>query len=215
MLEIRRQDGKPYPPNSLYQIACAIQRHYNDCSANGKFQHISIFEKTTPDFHQFQEALDNKMRELSCAGYGEDTKQADAITADDEHQLWDTKTISLNSSQGLLYGVYFYNTRSFGLRGGEIHRALVKEQYSIEFDLEAGVEKLVYKERVSKTAQRGLKHRKVKLLRSEIFSQPDNPRCVVNLFSTYFNLIPNGPLYKKASESKRYTITIVSLGKTN
>ena len=90
------------------------------------------------------------MRESSRAGYGEDTKQADEITADDEHQLWDTKTISLNLSQGLLYGVYFYNMRSIGLQGGEIHRALVKEQYSVAFDLSLTV-RLVSKNSCSRT----------------------------------------------------------------
>ena len=104
------------------------------------------------------------MPKLSREGYKKDRKQADAITEEVGHKLWESITTFLHSGQGLLYGVYFYNTKSFGLRGGEIHRDLVKEQFAIKFDLEAGVEKLVYTERVSKTEERGLKHRKVKPL---------------------------------------------------
>ncbi len=65
------------------------------------------------------------------------------------------------------------------------------------------MEKLVYYERLSKGNQAGLRHLKVTPLTSEIIGQPDNPRCMVNLFKTYLSNIPDGgPLYIMASKKK-------------
>ena len=44
VLEIKRIDGKEYPPDTIYQIVCAIQRHCNDRSS-GKFKHVEIFNQ--------------------------------------------------------------------------------------------------------------------------------------------------------------------------
>ena len=142
------------------------------------------------------------MRSLTAQGYGQDVVKADVITDHDEELLWSTSTIGFNSSQGLLYGVYFYNVRAFGLRGGKIHRALDKEQFRII--LEAGVEKLRYCERLSKCNQGGLKHLKVRPINPEIIAQPENPRCIVKLFKAYLAHIPdNGPFYLHPSRSKK------------
>ena len=161
VLEVRNAKGKPYPPTSLHNLLCGIQRHFNT-RADGEHRNVKIFNKDNRNFHKFYESCDSVMRNLTSEGYGQDVKQADPITAEDEEALWSTNTISLDTAKGLLFGVYFYNVRSFALRGGKIHRDLEKEQFKIDIDLETGVEVLRYHERLSKGNQQGLRHLKVK-----------------------------------------------------
>ena len=207
VLEVKNQKGKPYPPRSLHNICCGIQRHYNTCVdhiLDGEFKKINVFDKNNPNFYKFYEVCDNRMRELTAQGYGQNVEKADEIEEEDEEILWDTGILNSHTAQGLLYGVYFYNVRCFSLRGGEIHRTLEKEQFTIRNDVKTGVRVLRYSERLSKSNKGGLKHLKVQPLKNEIFAQPDNPRCVVDLFSKYLALIPdNGPFYRQVSKSKK------------
>ena len=198
VLEVKKKNGSDYPPYSLYQICCAIQRAFNDRSS-GKFKNATIFDRNNPHFYKFYEALDSRMRELTQQGIGVKVNQADFITPEDEMELWDSKEISLETGQGLLNGIYFYNTKCFSLRGGQIHRNLQKDQYEIDIDLESGLEVLKFYERLSKTTQGGLRGRKIKPRTSEIFADPQNSHCVVKLFKTYLAKIPDGPLYLKPS----------------
>ena len=201
VLEVKKKNGGEYPPNSLYQICCSIQRNFNDRSS-GKFKLTNIFNKDDQKFFKFYEALDSKMRELTHEGLGIKVKHADFILPEEEEKLWESKVINLETAQGLLNGIYFYNTKCFSLRGGQIHRDLKKEQYEIDIDLESGIEVLKFYERLSKTSQCGLKGRKIKPRIGEIFAEPHNNHCVVRLFKTYLSKIPDGPLYLKPTTCK-------------
>lgn len=215
VLEVRRKNGDNYPPASLHHICCDIQRHYNDRS-NENFEKINIFQKDSEYFYTFYEACDRVMIELTAKDHGVNVNRADPILPRDEEKLWDTKVISLDTATGHSHGVYFYCLNIFSLQGGSIHRELEKEQFSIDFDLETGVEVLKYHERLSKSYQAGLKHLKVKPITSEIFADPSNSRCVVNLFKKYLSLIPdNGPFYlqpfKKNKIEIKFTLNCLML----
>ena len=130
VIEVRNAKGKPYPPNTLHGLLCGIQRHCNTRS-DGRCLNIKIFDKCNPNFYKFYHACDNVMRELTAQGYGQEVLKANIITPEDEEKLWSSGTINLRTPQGLLYKVYYYNVRAFGLRGGKIHRGLEKEQFKI------------------------------------------------------------------------------------
>jgi len=212
VLEVKKKNGDDYPPNSLYQICCSIQRAYNDRSS-GKFKAISIFDKNDERFYKFYESLDSRMRELTQKGLGVKVNQADFILPEEEGKLWEMKVINMETGQGLINGVYFYNTKCFSLRGGQIHRSLQKDQYKIDIDLETGTEVLKFYERLSKTAQCGLRGRKNKPRVAEIFAESNNDHCVVKLFKTYLSKIPDGPLYLKPSTMCPGTFTSKVIGK--
>ena len=49
VLEIRRQDGQCYPPNSLFNIVAGIQRHLRSLP---NFCDIAFFNKSSPTVHR-------------------------------------------------------------------------------------------------------------------------------------------------------------------
>jgi len=66
VLEIRRQDGQCYPPNSLFNIVAGIQRHLRSLV---NFCDIAFFNKSSP-FLRLRKALDCRMKELTASGIG-------------------------------------------------------------------------------------------------------------------------------------------------
>lgn len=108
--------------------------------------------------------------------------------------LWDTGVIGY--AKALSYAVFFYNCKIFGFRGGDEHRNLDANQYSIR--IENGNKVLVFEGRNSKNVQGGLHQRKVEPKLVKQHSMAENPRCVVSLFLTYLDNIPkSGPFYRK------------------
>ena len=83
--EIRRKDGSPYPPNTLYQIAAGIQRHLRDTCG---LTDIKFFQKDDPHFSIFRGCLDHRMKELTGQGIGIHAQQADPVSNADEELLW-------------------------------------------------------------------------------------------------------------------------------
>ena len=49
---------------------------------------------------------------------------------DDEKALWDKNALSMTTSQGLSYVMYFYNSKVFGFRAKDEHTDLMAEQYT-------------------------------------------------------------------------------------
>ena len=46
--EARRQDGKPYPPNMLYFLVCALQHHMREVPSDSTINLVDV--KEAPDF---------------------------------------------------------------------------------------------------------------------------------------------------------------------
>ncbi|CAC5365857.1 unnamed protein product [Mytilus coruscus] len=64
IMETRRKDGTPYPPNTLLNISGGIQRHLREM----KRSEINLLQKNSVDFPTFQKALDTRMKEVTAAG---------------------------------------------------------------------------------------------------------------------------------------------------
>ena len=64
-MEIRRQDGTDYPPNSLTNIISGIQRQLRE---NGRY--VNFFKKEDNEFLRLRHSLDSHMNELTAAGVG-------------------------------------------------------------------------------------------------------------------------------------------------
>ena len=57
VLKARRGDGKPYPANSLYNIATGLLRHFKD---DLKRFHLNILAKNDANFSSFRNDLDQR-----------------------------------------------------------------------------------------------------------------------------------------------------------
>lgn len=127
-------------------------------------------------------------------------QRADPVTDEDETRLWESGVISMDNAKALSYGVFFYNCKLFGFRGGDEHRDLQTDQYRLTD--ENGQKVLTFYGRNSKNVQGGLKQRKVepKVIRQH--EDLTNDRCVVTLFETYLRHIPKGDFYLRPLPSK-------------
>ena len=201
VLEARRRDGKPYPPNTLYNIIAGIQRYYR---IEQKRPDLTFLDDKNHWFSTFREKLDSRMKELTEIGLNV-INSSDPVTEEDEINLWKSGVLNMHTAKGLSYCVFFYNGKIFGLRGGSEHRDLSPEQY--EFVEGASGEYMVFTARNSKNVDGGLKHRKVKPRVIEHYAQPDNEHCVVKIFQLYLSHIPkSGAFYKKPIDNNEGNI---------
>ncbi len=193
VMEARRQDKTPYPPNTLMMLVAGIQRYLRE---NGKPE-VSIFGDKDARFARTRSALDARMKELTREGVGTVRKQAEPLSREQEDQLWSAGIFSVSTGWGLVYALFWYNCKLFGLRGGDEHRNLTREQFAIENDRNGRF--LHFMGRASKNVQGGLRQRKVSGKDLKIYADPTlGDRCVVDLFNHYFAYIPRtGPFYRK------------------
>ncbi|XP_019637242.1 PREDICTED: zinc finger MYM-type protein 2-like [Branchiostoma belcheri] len=213
VFEIRRQDGKPYPPKTLYNIVAAIMRHFREDLSR---HDMNFLDKSDTRFAEFRKALDARMKELTAQGVGTTKRQADPLTPEDEDTLWATGTVSTKTATGLSNGVFLYNCKIFGLRGMDEHRHLQVEQYAFGVDQTGRYMK--FTGRVSKNVQGGLNHRQVDVKSIKQYADNTNPRCVVHLFESYLNALPEkrGSFYRRPlanSNPPRCSLQVVGVNK--
>ena len=81
VLEVQKEDGSKFVPNTLHHICCGLMRHLR---WNGQHS-IDFF--TNSDFADFEGTLDAKMKWLQSAGVGSKKRQAEVLTEEDEELL--------------------------------------------------------------------------------------------------------------------------------
>ena len=189
VVEIRKKSnaGEVYPPSSLYQLCCGIQRHFRENGRPG----MNIFE--SPVFKEFQKSLDAESKRLTSMGVGATIKQAEAFTEAEEEQLWTSELLGGHSAEALLDTMLFLIGKNFSLRSGKEHRNLSLSQLTLVPQSDKEPEKLVYCSFGEKNNPGGLKHRSVKRKRVEHYVNNDMPeRCLVHLFKKYVSKCPKG-----------------------
>ena len=183
VLEVRKKDGKEYPPKTLYALVCCFKRFFEQ---NGVFP-LSPGDAT---FGSFRVTLDAEMKRLHGLGLGTCSKQAEPITTDEEALLWTSGQFGTNNGSVLFNTVYYYNCKVFGLRSYDEHRELQCAQYQKKVD-EQGRLYLEYVDFGNKSNRGGLKHMKVDNKAVRQYENPeDEEHCVVNIFEKYFSVIP-------------------------
>ena len=56
------------------------------------------------------------------------------MTKEQEDTLWQKKNFGVNTADAILNAVFWYNCKCFGLCGGDEHRSLEVEQFSVDSD---------------------------------------------------------------------------------
>ena len=180
VVEMRKENGSEYPPDSVYSVCSGLQRHLRvkDRGDVNFFVHAS--------FNNFRQVLDAQMKKLKSSGNFE-KKCADVISEELEDRLWDMKILGSHTPQALLNTVFYYMGLFFALRGGEEHRSLRHSPPQVKlYEPTDGPSYLTYTETVSKTNQGGLLHRNRMPKVLTRYQNTDCPeRCLIRLFKLY------------------------------
>ena len=157
ILEVRKKNGDPYPPNTLYQLICGLQRQLRE---HGRAD-IKLFDN--PSLHGFRSTLDGEMRRLNGTGNYLNKKQAQPITQEQENRLWELGLLGDHNAQVLLNTIVYQVGYFFALRSGNEHRRLRHSPSQIQvYEPPGDHAYLVYREDISKTKQGGLASKKKK-----------------------------------------------------
>ena len=81
-METRQDNGKPYPPRSIYLLPCGL---YRVCKGNGV--PFNFLDKADSRFRDLHNTLDTVFSTLHAQGVGADKKSAPAISIEDEDLL--------------------------------------------------------------------------------------------------------------------------------
>ena len=107
-MEIRRKDGHPYPPDTLYQLCCGLSRQLQTTNPGW-----NIFKDV--EFIDFRQCLDGTMKILKSEGLGNAKRQAEPISFEEEELLWLTGQLGMHSPQVLLDTMFYLVEICFGL----------------------------------------------------------------------------------------------------
>ena len=186
ILEVRKQNGSEYPPNTLHHLICGIMRYLRQ---NGRPE-VDFFKDAS--FADFRLSLDAEMKRLQSNGLGSKRKQAEPLTLEEEEELWNKKVLGDHNPHALLNTVVFMVGLYFALRSGDEHRQLRHSPCQIQLIEKPGERPyLLYTEDRSKNNPGGLKGRKHKPKVVPHYGNTDNPdRCFVRIFKKYRALCP-------------------------
>ena len=218
IIEVTASNGNPYSVESLYRLACAIKREYNDWTLDGvERESVDIFNKSDMRFSRFNVVMDSKIDRDRTERGVLPTKQASLITDEDEDQLWDSGVINLTSGCGLANGAYFYNNLNFGLRAVDEHHNLTREQMKIVTNNDGQIEKIVYAGLLNKQFQGGRRTLKQKPKSCTFYAQPTNPRCPGKIIKAYMDMLErdcpeDNAYYKRPKIDNKPGLTKQNLG---
>ena len=167
VVEVRRRDGELYPPNTLYQICCGLQRAIRETNPDW-----NLF--TQPEFSDFRDTLDAQMKDSRAKGLGNNKRQAEPITAEEENIMWASGVLGTHSPQVLVDTLFFSHWNVLWLTW-----------WTMPADPQIPLQRsyLKYVEDVSKNNQEGIKMRKIEpktVIQHENIENPD--RCIVRIF---------------------------------
>ncbi|XP_053390761.1 zinc finger MYM-type protein 2-like [Mercenaria mercenaria] len=194
IMEVKRQDGKDYPPNTLTQIVSGLQRYLTTiCNRNN----INFFREGS-QFSEFRRCIDTRMKELHAQGVGIKSNSSDPVTMEDELQFWESGVFNFDTSVGLSNSVFFYNGKLFGFRGFQEHVSCQADQFEILKDNAKDLRYIKFTPGLRKNSQGGLKSRNTANKPIVHYEQKDRKYSIVDLYERYLSLIPRvGAFYRK------------------
>ena len=119
VVEVRRKDGKHYPPNTVHQLCCGLLRRLRQYNPS-----LDIFKN--PEFDAFRRTLDAEMKRLRRApDMPLGPKRAEPISGIEEETLWENGLLGSHSPQALVDTMVYMAGLYFALRSGDEHRQLL------------------------------------------------------------------------------------------
>ena len=164
--QIRRQE---YEPDSLRTMLAALDRHLRQAGAN-----FSIIKDR--EFDECRKTLNGRAIMLREEGLGKKMK-ADALTLEEEEQLWTIGVLGGNNAVSLNHTVFFILSQQFGTRGCQEHHQLRVEDLKFVCDPQGKTMYVEWVEGPTKTRQGGL--RKMDRRLPQKLFVTDDERCPV------------------------------------
>ena len=122
VVEIRREDGQPYPPSSVNGIRIKA------CVPAGS-PCPNFMDRKDPSFRDLTGAMQVGFCDLRVKGVGSHVKYAPVVTPDEEDKFWEVKVLGVDSPVALQRAVFYYVGKVFCLRGREEQRGLKPSQF--------------------------------------------------------------------------------------
>ncbi|XP_053400717.1 uncharacterized protein LOC128557398 [Mercenaria mercenaria] len=104
VVEARKQDGSPYPPGSLYNIACGLLRNLRSSGIYDK----NFLDETNADTRgSASTRCSDEKADKGWVRYW--SEEAKPVNEEDEKILWSKGVFGNSSSVALQHTMYFYN----------------------------------------------------------------------------------------------------------
>jgi hypothetical protein len=188
VLETRQQDGKPYPPKSLYGLLCGIQRIFHDNKVP-----FTFLDKSDVRFKELHGTLDTVCSELHSIGIGAEVNSALIISYEHEDLFWTAGALGYDNPRALFYSVFFYTGLSFCLRGGQEQRDLSWKnfrRFPDDCSVYNGDTYYEYIEFVSKNNQHRFRDIHLRNKCVKAYANCGSEKCVVKILDFYKTKIP-------------------------
>ena len=124
VIQCRCEDGKPYPPSTIFNILAGLYRYSRGCVRSPQ-GYPNFMNRKDPNFRDLTGAIQVQYRELREEGIGAIVKHATVISS----ALWDSKVIGDDSPLALQRVVFYYVGKTFCLRGGDEQCNLKPSQF--------------------------------------------------------------------------------------
>ena len=189
--EVRKKDGTPYPPKTIYIILTGILRHMRQLHSDADCP--NFLDTKDHRFAKFHSGLDNVLRDLRVQGVGADSQQTEAFSTDEEQILWESGVLGIDSPTKLLRTVFFLNGKNFCLRGRDEQRLLRISQVQRY----TNPDRYVYTEGASKNRCGGIAQLRVANKVVPIVAVPEvGSKCHVKVLDEYLHRLPKEALEK-------------------
>ena len=147
--EIRKSDGTDYEPECLRVMLSAMDRYLKD-----KGRGYGILKDNM--FTNCRKVLNGRAIVLREKGMGKCKNKSDALTTDEEEQLWQLKVLGENNPKSLNYTIFYLLSQQFGTRGCQEHHQLHVEDLKFVHDPSGITVYVEWVEGLTKTRQGGL-----------------------------------------------------------
>ena len=155
-------------------------------------------------FTNCRKVLNGKAIELREKGMGKHKNKSDALTTDEEEQLWQLKVLGEDNPKSLNYTIFYLLSQQFGTRGCQEHHQLCVEDLKFVCDPSGIAVYVEWVEGLTKTRQGGL-NKTERRLPQKMFAR-EGSRCPVKFLELLISKRPeklrcSGPLYLRPLES--------------
>ena len=125
-LEVRKQDGSEYEPDSLNVMQAALERYlltkkYSYSLINGR------------EFSSSRAVLDAKAKQLRMNGYGKRKNRTEPYNSSDEEKFWPSGPLGDHIGAALTNADFKNLSEHFGFRGRQDHYDAYVEDFEVAF----------------------------------------------------------------------------------